>query len=197
MSYDRETDDALLARLVGAGDALAFAALYRRHTEPLYATAVRVMADADGAADVVHDAWIVAVENGRRFERRSTFRTWITGILLNLIRERLRNAHREGPPLDPKHELSAGVAEAEWANAEPAVAPALDVAGVDLVDLEAAIAALPARFRQVLVLHDVEGFTHEEIADMLDIVPGTSKSQLSRARAAVREMLVEGVRRRV
>jgi RNA polymerase sigma-70 factor, ECF subfamily len=65
------------------------------------------------------------------------------------------------------------------------------------MDLEAAIAALPKRFKQVLVLHDVEGFTHEEIAQMLGLVPGTSKSQLSRARQRVREMLETGVPRGV
>ena len=73
----------------------------------------------------------------------------------------------------------------------------LDALGVDRIDLEAAIAALPPGFRQVLVLHDIEGFTHEEIAEALGLVPGTSKSQLARARRRVREMLSAGVPRAV
>ena len=198
MSQDDETDDVLLARLVRSGDARAFDTLYRRHSALLYATAVRVMRGADGAADVVHDAWIRAVENGRSFERRSTFRTWVTGILLNVIREHVRDVRRNGVQSDGDPAPPAGVAsDVTWADARFAVTPTLDVSGVDPVDLEAAIAALPAGFRHVLVLHDVEGFTHEEIAEMLDIVPGTSKSQLARARQRVREMLVAGVPRRM
>ena len=163
----------------------------------LYATAVRIMRDTDGAADVVHDAWIRAVENGRTFQRRSAFRTWITGILVNVIRDYARDARRNGRYVHADDGGSGADVEAAWGTSEPAIVPALDVAGVDPLDLEAAIAALPAGFRQVLVLHDVEGFTHEEVAEMLGIVPGTSKSQLARARERVREMLVEGVRRRV
>jgi len=197
VSHDDETDDALLTRLVSSGDARAFELLYRRHSGMLYATAVRIMRDTDAAADVVHDAWVRAVEKGRHFERRSAFRTWITGILVNRIREHIRNARRNGRHVEADGGLPGTDVEAAWASGEPAVIPALDVAGVDPMDLEAAITALPAGFQHVLVLHDVEGFTHEEIAEMLHIAPGTSKSQLARARERVREMLAEGVRRRV
>jgi RNA polymerase sigma-70 factor (ECF subfamily) len=197
VTRDDETDDALLARLARSGDARAFGTLYQRHTEVLYATAVRITGDVDGAGDLVHDAWIRAVENAQRFEQRSAVRTWITGILLNLIRERARDTRRNGDRYNLDDRRSNDGTDAAYAGPEPPVSSAADVAGVDPIDLDAAIAALPAGFRQILVLHDVEGFTHEEIAAMLGLVPGTSKSQLARARRRVREMLVEGVPRRV
>jgi RNA polymerase sigma-70 factor (ECF subfamily) len=191
---DHDTDAALLARLARSGDARAFEMLYRRHTPMLYATAVRITRDADTAADVVHDAWVRAVESGRRFEQRSTFRTWITGILVNLIRERARHARRN-EERDGRDDTDSDVTETAWASAEAAVSSAVEIGGVDPIDLDAAIAALPPGFRQVLVLHDVDGFTHEEISEMLGIVPGTSKSQLARARDRMRQMLTEGVPR--
>jgi len=183
---DETADVALLARLARSGDVRAFETLYRRHTAPMYATALRITGDADLAADIVHDAWVRALERAERFEGRSTFRTWIVGIVLNLVREHRRSERHEGAPTDET--------QAEWdATSEAAE---LEIAGVDPIDLEAAIAALPTGFRQVLILHDVEGFTHDEIATMLSIAPGTSKSQLARARQRVREMLAHGVPRR-
>lgn len=183
---DDAADVALLARLARSGDVRAFETLYRRHTDVMYATALRITNDADLAADVVHDAWVRAVERAGRFEGRSAFRTWIVGIVVNLIREHRRSERQNGSPSDET--------QTEWEmTAESAE---LEVAGVDPLDLEAAIAALPTGFRQILVLHDVEGFTHDEIATMLSIAPGTSKSQLARARQRVRELLANGVPRR-
>ena len=191
MRHDAERDDALLDRLARTGDALAFDVLYRRYTDRLYATAVRITHDADVAADIVHDAWVRAVEALDRFQRQSSFRTWITGILINCAREHERIRRRERSRDEDRDESSVDDL------LHPASSDPLDAAGVDPLDLEAAIAALPRGVRQVLVLHDVEGFTHEEIASMLGLVPGTSKSQLARARHRVREMLVTGVPRDV
>ena len=80
--------------------------------------------------------------------------------------------------------------------ADPSTTQPLDGGCIDSIDLEAAIAALAPRFRQVFVLHDIEGFTHEEIATALGLVPGTSKSQLARARHRLRELLSVGTARR-
>ena len=185
MKYDAEGDAVLVDRLARARDPAAFDALYRRHTRVLYATAARIAGNADWAADLVHDTWLRAVESLGRFSSRSSFRTWLTGILINCHRERSRErrrAHTEG-------ELAA---EDSF---EIAGAPPLDGARIDPIDLEAAVAALPPGFREVFVLHDIEGFTHDEIAELLGLVPGTSKSQLSRARKRVRQLLEHGVPR--
>jgi len=187
MMQDAERDDALLERLARTGDARAFDVLYRRHTAFLYSMAWRLTRDADAAADLVHDAWVRAVESAGAFERRSSFRTWITGILINRHREHERASRRESVELDDDGRVDEII--------DPVSSAPLDASGIDRLDLEAAIAALPPGFRQVLVLHDIEGFTHEEIADALGLVPGTSKSQLARARQRVRAMLASGVQR--
>ena len=186
MTDDAESDAALLSHLARTGDARAFALLYERHTGALYSTAVRLTRDADEAADVTHDAWVRAVESAARFDNRSALRTWLTGILINCHRERARQRRRDATNDDVVREDLI----------DPALGGPLHDAPYDVLDLEAAIAALPPGFREVLVLHDVEGFTHEEIATMLGLVPGTSKSQLARARRRVRELLETGVSRR-
>jgi len=183
VTNDDERDDALLSRLARTGDARAFDTLYRRHTPRLYATAVRITHDTDAAADLVHDTWVRAVESLDRFEQRSATRTWLTGILLNTHREWLRERRRDGP--------------AENSSADEIVDPTysspLNATRFERLDLEAAIAALAPGFRSVLVLHDIEGFTHDEIGAMLGLAPGTSKSQLARARQRVRLMLETGI----
>jgi RNA polymerase sigma-70 factor (ECF subfamily) len=176
------TEDAeLIDRLARRRDAAAFEALYDRHNDALYASAMRIAGDADAAMDATHDTWVRAVERLHAFEGRSAFRTWLTGILINCLRQHWRDQREVS--LDVIGELPAPVSRLP-----------LDV---DPLDLEAAIASLPPRFRCVLVLHDVDGFTHEEIATMLEIVPGTSKSQLTRARQKVRERLTTGIARKL
>ena len=165
--------DAELIAPLRRRDPAAFDALYTRHTDALYNTALRLAGDSDVAADVVHDTWLHAFEKLEQFEGRSAFRSWLTGILINRMRGRWRD-ERDVLPLDLVSETHT--------------TPVISLE-VDALDLERAIAALPPRYRAVLVLHDVEGFTHDEIALMLEIVPGTSKSQLSRARTRVRDAL--------
>ena len=186
---DADSDVALIDLLAQSGDARAFDVLYRRHTEQLYAIALRLTRDREAAADAVHDAWLRAAESVAGFERRSSFRTWITGILINCVRE-IERSRRRMASVELDDELMPEIVD-------PMSAAPLNTAGIDPLDLEAAIAALPPRFRQVLVLHDVEGFTHEEIAAALGLVAGTSKSQLARARQRVREMLTTGIPRSV
>jgi RNA polymerase sigma-70 factor (ECF subfamily) len=155
-------------------DAAAFRILYGRHTAALFAMAMRIGGNAADAEDAVHDAWIRAVEAMPRFEWRSSLRTWLTGILLN----RLRELERHRTP-------TVALDDALLSSAVPVELPH----GVDPIDLDAAIAELPPGYRRILVLHDIEGFTHEDIGTMLGIDPGTSKSQLSRARRHLRRAL--------
>ena len=187
MKNDVVDDAVLVARLARDRDARAFESLYRRHTPAVYGTAVRLTGDADAAQDIVHDAWVRAVESLDRFSNRSSFRTWLTGILINCHREHSRERRREVAESDAPLDDVVGSSGS---------AP-LDGSRIDPLDLEAAIAALAPRFREVFVLHDIEGFTHEEIATMLGLVPGTSKSQLTRARRRVRELLESGIPRAV
>jgi RNA polymerase sigma-70 factor (ECF subfamily) len=166
-------DRRLVERLTTRRDPDAFASLYSRHTTMLYRFALRLTAgDETAAEDLVHDAWVVAVEKLPAFQWKSTLRTWLSAIVVNLARERLRRSDRE-----------AGLPDDYATNDGPLQG------AFDRVDVARALATLAPGYRMVIVMHDVEGYTHEEIASMLEIDPGTSKSQLSRARAAMRRAL--------
>lgn len=165
----------LVDAVVQRGDERAFASLYDRHTPALYRLALRLSGGSDAdAQDITHDAWVRAVERFGTFEWRAALRTWLSSIVIRCAHERHRATTRSTPVLE---DFAAG--------AEDVVLQG----SYDRLDLERAIAGLADGFRQVFVLHDVQGYTHEEIADLLDIEPGTSKSQLSRARRALRRAL--------
>ncbi len=128
---------------------------------------------AGAAEDIVQETWLRAARALSGFQWKSALRTWLTGIALNACRERFRRRARLA--------LVPEVPEALTGSTDPesALTEALRVA----------IDSLSDGYRQVLLLHDVEGFTHEEIGELLEISSGTSKSQLHRARARMRAAL--------
>jgi RNA polymerase sigma-70 factor (ECF subfamily) len=168
-----DDDRTLVAAILASGDEAAFRTLFRRHSPSLGALARRLLGGAAADADdAVQESWIRACRKLASFRWDSAFRTWLSGILVNRCRE-LRREIR--PSFEPPVED------------EPA---AVDTSNGNLrVDLERAIAGLPDGYRTVLVLHDIEGYMHEDIARFLEIDAGTSKSQLSRARRALRVAL--------
>lgn len=171
-----DDESALLAR-VHAGDIRAFEALYRRHAPRVYATCLRLAADPVRAGEFTQSAFIQAWQRLPSFRGESAFTTWLHRIAVNVALMEFRARGRREARMVPV--------------AEPArleTAPPSRPAGLS-VDLEQAIAALPPQARAVFVLHDVEGYTHEEIATQMDLEPGTSKSQLHRARQLLREAL--------
>ena len=180
MTLAEAGDRQLAAAILADRDEAAFRLLYRRHTPALFRLALRLGAgDEAWAEELVQRTWIRAVERLGGFGWRAAFRTWLSGILVNCARESWRERRRSR--------------EVAWP-ADTATVPAAFSDPADRVDLERAVARLPEGCREVLVLHDVEGFTHEEIARMLDIESGTSKSQLFHARRRLREQLGTGPR---
>lgn len=172
--HPEATDRELAERVALYGDEAAFRTLYRRHAGGLTAFLRRYLGNPD-VDDVVQETWLRAVRGLAGFRATSSFRTWLIGIGLNTAREALRRQSRQG------HRLEA--------NRSP---PELRAASAPLdarIDLERAIADLPERHRAVLLLHDVEGFTHPEIGRLLDIATGTARSHLHHARRALRERL--------
>lgn len=168
-------DDALLDAFVRDRSEGSFLALYDRHAAAMYALAYRLMGarEAD-AADVLQEAWLRAIPRLPDFRRESSLRTWLCGFIVNCCRERFR-----GPIFE---ELG-----------DDASVPSVSSDGLrvlDRIDLERALASLPPGARTVVILHDIQGLTHDEIGGALGIDPGTSKSQLSRGRAALRRRLV-------
>ena len=164
-------DRALVDRFLRGRSEDAFRALYRAHTSALYALAMRLTGgDRDEAEDLVQESWVRALTALGTFRAESALRSWLCGVLVNVRRGRIRTDWRivDLPDVEPV---------TEWGGAE------------DAIDLERAIATLPEGARDVYVLHDVQGYTHREIADLLGIVEGTSKSQLNRARSLLRSAL--------
>ena len=142
-----------LAERVHAGDEWAFRPLYRRHTPRLFQLVRRLVGGREAdAEDAVQDTWLKASERLGTFRWECAFGTWLCAIGLNVVREQARRRSRRP--------------EVDWPeDHDPPQAAPLE--RVDPLDLERAVSALPAGYRTVLVLHDVEGYTHEEIGTAL------------------------------
>jgi RNA polymerase sigma-70 factor (ECF subfamily) len=172
-------NDAELIAQALAGDSRAERGLYDRHVDRVYRIAYRVAGDETLAMDITQDAFIRAFTHLRDFRGASSLSTWLcsiaTSVALNTLRGRNRRGRWEAPFEDA---LVVGVTTRE---SEP-----------DLkVRMRSAIDALPEIYRAVFVMHDVEGFTHEEIGEGLGVPSGTSKARLSRARALLRTTLAD------
>jgi RNA polymerase sigma-70 factor (ECF subfamily) len=154
----------------------SFLQLYRAHTPALFRMAWRLGGlQAAEVEDVIQETWLRAARSLSQFRFQSTLRTWLTSVLINCMHEARRRTNQVvvGEPPEP-------------------VAPTRST-GLRL-DIERAVASLPSGMREVFVMFDVEGFTHEEIAGVLNIHSGTSKSQLFTARRKLRSALGAGAR---
>jgi len=168
-------DRALAARFLEGRDEASFRALYRAYTPGLLLFARRLLGGDQDAEDVLQETWIRAMRRLESFRWESSLRTWLCAILLNCCREVRRN---RSPQADPE-------ALSQFPS-PPGLGPA------EASQLERSVHSLPDGCREVLVLHDIEGYTHEEISSLLAIAVGTSKSQLSRARQTLRAQLEPG-----
>lgn len=168
----------LIARAV-TGDVAAQRALYDAHVDRVYRLAFRLSGDTELAQDFVQDAFIRAFQRLGDFRGDSSFSTWLHSITMSVSLNGLRKVKR----------LRQREAPLESAESIGVVARRADP---DLRRrLYAAIDDLPPGYRAVFVMHDVEGYTHEEIGGALGIQAGTSKAQLFRARAKLREVLAD------
>ena len=164
-----------LIRLAADGDARAIRTLYDRYAPRVYAVVRRIAADDDLAQDYAQEAWIRAIRALPTFRGDARFSTWLHRIAVNAALQSLRKADTRA-----KRE--------ERSSEDVAVGPG-HADSLLQKRLERALDALPEGMREVLILHDVEGYTHEEIGDVLGVTSGTSKSQLFKARAKMRSLL--------
>jgi RNA polymerase sigma-70 factor (ECF subfamily) len=171
-------DDVVLAT---QGDTAAFERVYRAHLPRIFNLARR-MAGPDAAEELTQDVFVRAWQKLALFRGESSFATWLHRLAVNVIIERFR---------------TLGTARERFlADGAPVleITPAVSTKHLDLsMDLQVAIAQLPHGARTVFVLHDVEGYRHEEIGELLGISTGTSKSQLHRARQTLRGLLTKRV----
>jgi len=147
-----------------------FRQLYRRHTAAIYRMALHLCdKNIQVAEDIVQETWLRAVSSLDCFQWRSSFRTWLWGIALNCSREYNRKNKTSGPP---PNEITDGPERQDMK-----------------IDINNALATMSPGYREILILHDLEGFRHHEIGILLEISEGTSKSQLHHARKALQRIL--------
>lgn len=171
----RTDPDAVDATLAASGDASAFERLYRNHLARMHSLVRRMLNDED-ADEVTQDIFVRAWQKLGTFRGEAAFGTWLHRLGINVIL-----ARRE----------TLGIRRQRYVEGEATLdhLPTRRGSPESRMDVEAAIGLLPDGARQVFVLHDVEGYRHEEIAEMLGLATGTSKSQLHRARMALRQHL--------
>ncbi len=165
-----------VVRLARDGDADAFGALYRAEVGRVYALCLRLEGDTNRAEELTQDVFVRAWERLDTFRGDSAFSTWLHRLAVNVVLQDRRAAWRR----DKRVTIVENPGEYE----RPGEAPPLES-----MDLEQAMAALPAGARAVFVLHDLQGYRHGEIGKLLNIAEGTSKTQLFRARRLLREAL--------
>jgi RNA polymerase sigma-70 factor (ECF subfamily) len=167
--------DAVDALLAASGDTGAFERLYRSHSARVYSLACRLIGYAE-ATEVTQDVFVRAWQKLGTYRGEAAFGTWLHRLAVNLILGRRSRLKLERDRRDDSDGVLDGLA----------AQPAATDAGMDF---EAAIRRLPEGARQIFVLHDVEGYKHDEIGTLLGISPGTSKAQLHRARMMMRRHL--------
>ena len=173
-------EDAILVRRAASADVAAFETLYRRHHRRVHGVIVRLVGQAGARAeDLTQEAFVRAWQALPSFRFESAVSTWLHRLAVNTALMELR-ARRSRPLADDDEDALESLSTP-------------DTAGHAVLgrDLERAVATLPPRARAVLVLHDVEGWKHEEIAEELGMAVGSSKAQLHRARGLLRTRIGE------
>jgi len=166
------------------GDAEAFEALYHLHKRRVYALCLRMTANTSAAEDLTQEAFLQLFRKIGTFRGESAFSTWLHRMAVNVVLMQLRKKGLAVVPLEETFD-----SEEESPKKEPG-ADDLRLAGsIDRLRLENAIQDLPPGYRSVFLLHDVEGYEHNEIASMVGCSIGNSKSQLHKARMKLRELL--------
>ena len=164
------SDEALVKSVLIGQSEEAFRVLYHRYTPRLFRLTARMTNSPSDAEDVVQETWLRATTQLKGFGWQSSLGTWLSGIAINVTREQLRRAG---------HSLDVSIDDL----------PLATPVATESIDLESAVRALAPGARAVFLLHDVEGLTHQEIGERLGCTAGTSKTQLHRARRALRTRL--------
>ena len=173
--------DFALARAAAGGADEAMGELYVRHRRRVYSLCMRMLRNAADAEDLTQDVFIHLLGQVGSFRGNSLFTTWLHRLTVNQVLMRLRrDARRRG--LTPDY-VEGQIARVRRSN--PSALPPL----VDRLSLEAALSQLSPGYRWAFILHDIEGYSHDEVSRMLDCSAGTSKSQLHKARMKLRRLL--------
>jgi RNA polymerase sigma-70 factor, ECF subfamily len=183
-----ELNEAEAIRRARDGDRSVFEYLYRLHSRRVYAVCLRMVGNTAEAEDLTQEAFLLLLRKIHLFRGESAFSTWLHRLAVNLVLMRLR---KKSPPIVSIEAASDPDDETGWPGIDMG-APDVSLEGsIDRINLARCIAELPAGYRAIFVLHDIQGYQHNEIAEILGRSVGDSKSQLHRARMRLRELLHE------
>lgn len=175
--------DLELARAAASGDAAAFEKLYEQYKGRVFSLCLRMLGDQTAAEDLTQDVFLQVYRKIGSFRGESAFTTWLHRLTVNQV---LMHFRKRGVKLEHTSE------EGDFTNVtESPLQSTRRISMVDRLALDKSIGQLPPGYRTVFMLHDVEGYEHEEISGMLGISIGTSKSQLHKARMRLRELLLQ------
>jgi len=175
-----------LIRRAQAGDEDSFAALFKLHRRRVYWLCVRLVHDLNDAEDLTQEAFLQVFRKLHTFRGEAAFSTWLHQVTVNVVLMRLRKKHLTEVPLE---DTPTGGEEGEIPVNGIEVADSTLAGSVDRITLERAIDELPPGYRLVFLLHDVQGYEHREVAEILDCSVGNTKSQLHKARLKLRNLL--------
>ena len=190
--YYRPDNDYELVIRCKKGDLDAFEALVIKHQGKMLNTAFRMVGNYEDACEVVQDAFLAAYKAIQQFEGRSSFSTWLCSIVINISRNRIQQlksaSQHEKFSLDDPVSTENGSMRIELASDCPSAIDQLEKKEVQ-AGVQKCINTLETEFREVLILRDIQGFSYDEISDMLKIAQGTVKSRLFRAREYMKKCL--------
>jgi len=172
------------------GDAAAFESIYRKHSRHVYALCLRMIGNAAEAEDLTQEAFLRVFRRIQTFRGDSAFSTWLHRLAVNVVLMHLRKKKLPAVSLDetPRSNEEGAPAGSEIGG------PDASLAGlIDRLNLKRAVEQLPTADKVVFVLHDIQGYKHQEIAEIMDSTVGASKGRLHRAHRRLRDMLREFV----
>jgi RNA polymerase sigma-70 factor (ECF subfamily) len=180
-------------RLAQQGDAAAFERIYQLHNRRVYSLCLRMVGNTAEAEDLTQEAFLQLFRKIATFRGESAFSTWLHRLAVNVVLMRLRKKTGSETSLEEVTEPD----EETGGPRKDFGGPDLGLSGsIDRVNLQRAIDQLPAGYKSVFVLHDVQGYEHNEIAEIMGCSIGNSKSQLHKARMRLRDLLHERERAR-
>lgn len=176
--------DRELVRRAQQGDANAFASLFHAHKARVYSVCLRLTNNTAEAEDLTQDAFLQVFRKLSTFRGDSALSTWLYRIAVNTVLMRFRKKALRQVPLDQPRNQNARFVRREYGSRDARLA-----GSIDRIALTRAIGELPEGYRTIFLLHEVEGYEHQEIAALLDCSVGNSKSQLHKAKLRIREIL--------
>jgi RNA polymerase sigma-70 factor (ECF subfamily) len=180
----RFESDLDLVKRAQCGDSDAFASLFHAHKAKVYSVCLRMTNNTAEAEDLTQDAFLQVFRKLATFRGDSALSTWLYRIAVNTVLMHFRKKALKQVSLDEPYSQDAKVVRREYGSRDDRLA-----GSVDRIALARAIKELPDGYRTIFLLHEVEGYEHQEIAELLDCSVGNSKSQLHKAKLRIRELL--------